>query len=423
MKQKERSDADTPQSRAELEDNQNSRKNLFTKRGDLILSDCSLPKADSIISLGYTSKKLQLNLRHLQSYLEFLEFVVLHERLCVGIWDIHPEVPRDVYESEAFRETTYVYWLKGELDIDERVLKVLEKEGILYYVRPMLERQTPAKYVDRYIESSLHMKKMHKQILALLKSRGIASSLREGIAYWHLINDFGRPFYLSEFARMAKLPYYLSPSEVENLAWLECTELRLCESVIEYLKKHLDEGARRVLDRLEKFGCNTIFPETPIASYILFEASKPEEMLQIALDLREKYKSFRHNFSNLETILLDEAIPLRKKRRLLIKIEAMANEIWPKTPHSLRQETLELSGLLNVIPKSIANLEISNIGTLAGMLLSRPVDLLMSALRRRKIRVMLKSKKRFLHTSKWIVKLAKLFSLDQERVRDAFEHD
>jgi len=160
-----------------------------------------------------------------------------------------------------------------------------------------------------------------------------------------------------------------------------------------------------------------VFPETPIAAQLLSQASSPEDLLQVALQMRDEYSSLRRSMCDLESQLCGDDITLEKKTKICRQLHAMAQELRKDPEGALRRETVDLTGLVAAIPAAGEPLSLATTSNAVGKLMSLPVDVLLRAIRRRRIRIMFKTKKSFLRLRSSCSMLASLFGFSASEVR------
>ena len=105
---------------------------------------------------------------------------------------------------------------------------------------------------------------------------------------------------IRDFASESRTPFHISEREAANLRPRESVEDALSAGVIAALKQRLDSGAAADLERLENIGAPVVFPRTPIAAQILEHSDKPDDLLRVALDLRQEAKHFRASLRQVE---------------------------------------------------------------------------------------------------------------------------
>lgn len=353
---------------------------------------------------------------------------MLHERITVARFDLLPDIPNELKNNSEIEVALHPHFYEtGSLDIGKDAMQSLQMEGILSIVKLMIEGEAPGQYkspknyIDQYFNSSNHLRDYFARVINSLDKIDNFQGDKEKLAYKVMVNRFGRPLFISDYARQSVSTYFLAPFEAEDLTKFEKRELKLAKSTIQIIKDSLDLGARKEIDKIREFGLKTIFPETPIASQILQESKDPKDMVKVALYLRNEYRSFRKYMIELESELLSESTSIKKKKTILKEINNLASELWPVEERNFRHEALELPAILSAAPEAILSASITDIGQLAKSILSQPIDLTLRLLRRHKVRVLLKSKKEFLKSSKWAETLAAIFRLKKEEIIRGFD--
>ena len=389
---------------------------LFAERGDFLLPPEALPEPDNIVSTHSETKKVEFRPDVLQDYLSFLELVVLNERLIVGSYNVFADLDSVLKDSNAFSPLFTRYYLRGSLNLSEEMLKLLRGRAILCEVHLGLPDSSPQSQVLKHLPLSNQLQSMFDENRDFSKHYEKDKSVIEALALASLASDVGMPLHLSEFAWRAQLPYQLTPQQISAISSVERVESRLRKSVTTQLISSLNEGARQELERLA-LGNRTVFPKTPISSQIVMNSSRPEDFPLIALQLRDEYSDFRKQMIDLETELLSEEASLKRKLKLQRHVDLLAAELWPTNQRGMRKEATELSNILNVLP--LNTLDIRSIAKLTQYILDKPAELLIRLIRRRKVRVLLKTRKEFLESKGWPSKLAEVFELPKRVVEDS----
>jgi hypothetical protein len=297
------------------------------------------------------------------------------------------------------------------------MFKVLMEKEILFKVQLGLTDSSPQDHVLKHLPLSDRLHRRLDETRDFSKHYEKDKDVVEALALACLSSEVGMPIHLSEFAWRAQLPYSLTPQQILAVSDIERVELGLQKSVITHLAGSLNEGARRELDRIAELGVRTVFPETPIAGQIVMDSNRPEDFLLIALQLRDEYKTFRKEMIELESELLSEDATLKRKLKLHRQIDLLAAELWPNNQFGIRKEAVELSNILSISP--LDTLSVVSVAKLTKLILDKPSELLLRLIRRRKVRVLLKTRKKFLQSKGWPTKLAEVFQLPKSVVKDA----
>ena len=388
---------------------------LFADIGDFILPSEALPEPDIIVSSQSETREVEFRLDALRNYLSFLELVVLNERLIIGHYDVLSDLDSTLKDSKAFSALFTRYYLRGSLNLEEEMFKVLIGKEILFDVQ--LTGSSPQAQVLKHLPLSDQLHNMLDEHRDFSEQYEKDKDVVEALALASLASEVGMPLHLSEFAWRAQLPYLLTTQQLSAVSSVESVELRLRKSVVTQITKSLNEGARRELERIAELGDRTVFPETPISCQIVMNSSRPEDFLLIALQLRDEYRDFRKQMIDLETELLSEEASLKRKLKLQRHVDLLAAELWPTNQKGMRKEATELSNILNILP--VNTLDIKSIAKLTQYILDKPAELLIRLIRRRKVRVLLKTRKKFLESKGWPSKLAEVFELPKRVVKDS----
>jgi len=192
------------------------------------------------------------------------------------------------------------------------------------------------------------------------------------------------------------------------------------KGVIATLRERLDAGARRELERLEAIAGPTVFPRTPIATSIIHDSAGPEDLLRIALELREEFTGFRQAMRELETELFSEETDLRHRIRILNDIEGISRELWPTPRDGFRASFVEATGLITKVADLTPGSTVTQLNLIA-QILSKPVEAVLRGIKRRKIRVLLQAKRDFLKSKRHTDKIKEIFRLTDRQVSTAIE--
>jgi len=133
------------------------------------------------------------------------------------------------------------------------------------------------------------------------------------------------------------------------------------------------------------------------------------------MQLRDQFLKFRRNMLELETELYDEDVSIGRKLKISKEIQTLAAELWPDQKKGYYKETLDITGFLVTIP----NAEVSMAGMLKLLKGSSSVEMIMRAFRRRKIRILLKTKRQFLRTRSYKTRISSIFDVSPESVRES----
>ena len=190
-------------------------------------------------------------------------------------------------------------------------------------------------------------------------------------------------------------------------------------SVVTEIKTHLDRGARRELEELSRLGVRTVFPQTPIASVILENSSKPDDINVVALQLRDEYKQIREYMVQIQEELGKEDASLERKRRISRDLRGLCSELWPEEKEGWRAAVEPATGFLNLAIETASAPTPNTVAKAVDFIIKQPYELITRALRRRKVRVLLNAKRSFLKSSNWSQKLAQIFIISEDDVKTA----
>lgn len=387
--------------------------------GDVLISGEAIPYPGAILQ-GFHRRKygprLQpyLSFQEFQNFLEFLEHVVLCERLILpyprytksSARLIHGK--RTWFDFVAFRAT-------GDLDFTtERLGDMLNDAGVLINAEVHVGDPTSDDVVARLMPSSAVLQRKFSYFL-----RGTPASKNDdrfAIAQAHMAARVGTPLHMAEAACLARVPYILSSHQARDLAEYESELLRARRAVTGVLLEKLNAGARKEIAKLAELGPVRVFPETPIASLIVQNASTPEGLVSAALQLRSEFADFRRQMNQIEADLANDEQSMKVRLRRAQELEFLANSLWKHKTTDLRTSALSVSEALLAVPEVASAPSLSSIKNLVSKLTELPVDGLLDIYRRRKIRLLVKVKRGFMRSQNSTKKIAQIFDVPEEVV-------
>lgn len=397
------------------------------KLGDIFFTDMAIPKGEVVYWKDLDKKKGHtISIAPLRNYLELLELLVLNDRIIIGHqppvetrltpkeWD-NEDIRILVEMESSWFKVPAVYSLLDQLQAmvdgkDTIIEGIVIDEAVL----------PPDQLVDRYLPIDQALQKEHEGHIEQAKYIGVTdNNVASNISHAILAAMYGTSLYLSEYCRRAGIPYWLHPGEERMLANNIQMENALKSSVVTEIKTHLDRGAKRQLEELNRLGVRTVFPQTPIASIILENSSKPEDINTIALQLRSEYKQIREYMIQIQEELGKEDTSLERKIKISKELQGLCSELWPEKKEGWRATIEPLTGFLNLAIESASAPTLNTIAKAVDFIVKQPYELITRALRRRKLRVLLNAKRSFLKSSNWSQKLAQIFNISEEDVKTA----
>lgn len=394
---------------------------VTVQKGDILLTEDFLPNIDSMLFEQYGKRRKLLIPAILRRYLELLELMVVNERLVVFDYDplskIDPGILKIAKDHGYFEDD---WELLGMLDVQKVVRSRVAEEKILFSGKSIVSKEsTPEYHAERYLSLSSEAQRSYQNMKKYLRKLFNDDDVIKKIALADITRKYGRASFISEYARSKQIPYILTPEETSYISQIEAVEVHVKQGVTKYLLDKMNTGVVREIRRLEEFGVRTIFPETPIASRIVMESNKIEDFHEVALELRKEFKSFRKEMVELETELASESTSLNKKVKLVNQIDELATALCPSEQLGLRKEALPLSGFLNIIPMSLNSISITDAAKMTQFVLSKPLDLILESLKRRKIRVLFSTRRKFMRSKLWTQKLAKIFGMSPDEIQQS----
>jgi len=378
--------------------------------GDLLIAD-PVPSIDRL--LEFEHGVLQYRPERMDGYLNFLEAIVLYERVIVGACGIETDL--SVSEWPLIYQVTF----KPGLHLRARVERQLRESGLLVVNDVTLPDFSAREYFFRHIKPSL----LPEGIIGLqkhLEDSGTHAAKAREIAFVSMFKMTGGALYIAEVARRIGAPYHWNDADGLALAPLERHEGTLFASTVEYLRDRISRGARRELERIASLGGQTSFPATPIALQILSMATHAGDLCLAALELRNKYKSFRSRMCDLDTALQSAEVTVARKLRILDEIESLTKDLWPTERRAFRRDLIDTASFFAAIPGSLAP-GIPSVASLASTILAQPIDAFIAAVRRRRYRMLFRAKRNFLRTKNMVTKLASILGVDRQIITAALD--
>ncbi|MCD4806689.1 MAG: hypothetical protein K8R13_03820 [Methanococcoides sp.] len=399
----------------------------YVKSGDCILTQSSLPSIDYIHYNDFISDKETFDFENLNSYLSFLELIIMHDRLIVStndyfnynnlpdLEDLDPDIIDLVFTSYKFNH-------KSKINLEEDALNSLEKSNILHNAGLFeVNNLSPYNIVQThqnlpFFKQEINSSKKH---ITAEFPKIVDENFKKQIAFASCAQSYGIPLLLSEFSTEAKIPLYMDSYESSKIAEITGFEKSVQKSVLEYLKKHLDSGAEKELSRIEELGYETIFPRTPIATQILNEAKSPEDLLSVALTIREDFREFRQEISKFESELFDPDMTYNQKIQKMNYLEGLANEVWSQPRVGFQQVTSEISSVSNLAFEIGSSLTCQDVPSVVKIIAKAPWEITKKYLLRRKVNVLIDSKKEFMNSKDCTSNISKIFNCSEELVKNS----
>ena len=392
---------------------------ILVRRGDLLLAHNAIPNADHILWPDPPGGPLTLNVNALEDYLRFLEFVVLYDRIIVVESPYMTGTSCEVVTG-GMRVFRIPLVRRCPLDLQEGCNKTLEKEQILKKQTVESDDPMPEDFVTMYAATPKVRNALQKEWRIASDDDEWSGQFKNDLAFARVARSFGSAMFLSNFAKQTQAPIVFSSEQTDAIGGIEKSELSMRRAVINDLKERLDAGALDEIKRIEARGVNTIFPQTPLGWEIVRDAIVPEDLLDIALDLRKEYKQLRESMIEVDKIVLSETSTIQDKKKALREIEGLAREIWPTCRDGVHEKVLtEASSLLELaaaMGKPDGGLDVS---AKLAKILSTPIGLILRALRRRRVKVLLKAKREFMYGRDFIGKIASVFNIPESIAKEA----
>lgn len=402
------------------DDQKQSRSMLQASPGDVLFSRLRIPYPGLILQ-GFkrrhrTEPEIEpfVSFEQLQHLLEFLEFVVLTERLIVPVPEFSKRTQKLV-DSRRHWIDFAIFYATGDLPLDtEHIVEKLTSAGVLYECGIAVGDPTADDVAARLLPTSRSLQNQFKTFLQHATSEGVSDPFAyatSSMAYWA-----GAPLHVAEAAGLAKVPYVLGHHEELHLRGFEDENLRTRKSVAELMLDRLNGGARKELAQIAQLGVLTTFPETPIASLILQRATSPAGLIDAAIELRAEFAPYRKHMNQIEHDLANESQSLKVRLKRAKELEHLASSLWSGTKTDLKASAIGVSEALFTIPEVVADPTATTLKGLASKIAALPVDAILDLYRKRKVRLLLKAKRSFMRGGDQTAQIARILGVEPEIV-------
>ncbi len=385
--------------------------------GDVLLSNEAIPYPGAILE-GFRRSKYgphfqpYLDFGRLTKFLEFLEHVVLCERLIAPVARYQKSTARLIHGKRTWLDFA-IFQATGDLDFTtEKLGDILQDAGVLIDAEIHVGDPTSDDVVARLMPSSSFLQSKFAHFLH--GTQDIKGYDKFTLAKAHMAARIGTPLHTAEAASIVRVPYILGPKQEHDLRSYEGELLRVRKSVTEILLDKLNCGARKELSKLADLGPISFFPETPIASMIVQNAATPEGLVHAAVQLRAEFSSFRRQMNQIQSELVNEDQSIKVRLKRMRELERLADSLWDGQKTDIRANAMSVSEALFAVPEAAMAPSPASVKELAIKLSALPVDSLLDLYRRRKIRLMLKAKRGFLKSTNSTKKVAKIFDIPEE---------
>ncbi|MGK2886593.1 MAG: hypothetical protein ACSLE8_17770 [Rhodococcus sp. (in: high G+C Gram-positive bacteria)] len=392
------------------------------RAGDLIITpEAAVPFADSILE-DAGEDGLQFIPYHFTTLLQFLECVVLYERLIIGVCPIYSTIPTTTAEERAHLEQLLGRWCLGvihrhpaALDLATPITDQLRQAGVLSNRLLDLPDLPARTHFEQHVRHSPTLQESTRDLYDRMRQEKYDPAFHQELATLAAWCDNGRPLYAAEAARRANIPFHAGPIEARGLKHLEQEEQQTFTTVVEQLKDRLNEGAQQELQRIAAFGGTTMYPPTPIAWEIMKNATTIDDLTTSALHLRDKYKNVRRTMQDLDTDLRSDEITTERKTKIVKELDRLVQDLWPTQEHGFRRDLIETAALIAAVPLAAPSTPQGALA-LVGEILGKPTEFVFALLRRHKYRVLFNAQREFLNGKNSVAKIATLLDVDRSVV-------
>ncbi len=366
----------------------------FDKVGRIILSKFSFPSADAIIN----KKNNTISRQFLREYISFLEIIVLYEELLIvnQPFTVTLEDYND-RSSPIYSDFDYLDFA-GDAQLNDGISKLRSTESwiqeVIFDINGLAA--DPTIFAAKTIE-----------VMA-----GGAENLGHpphAEDLYQTVFSHGQAMAAFEVARSLNLPFFGPKVEYHPLVLKQEEEAKIVErNITSRFKERLDSGAKEILEQISRYSDQYNFDVSPISALILERAYEPKDMLFVALDLRDEYRSFRRRNQELEEILFDQNASKQKKLAAIDEIDRVLTNLWGKHEGGFARHLKTTGGIIDqALDYSKDGLTLKN---LIQFVSSAPMEYIVEQVRRRNYRVLFDAKDSFLRQASVESKVAQLFS-------------
>jgi hypothetical protein len=387
--------------------------------GDVLFSSYRLPVPDAIL---HDSKRrrghVEVSRRALQGLFEFLEYVVLNERLIIPV-AAHSALTERIMNDELLDVEFSAYRLPGRFPLrQEDIVARLEESGVLFYARLDAGSGDCESLVNHLLPTSRALQAHLRTFAREAPPHPVFDKKTIGDAL--LAVRCGEPLHIAEVAGLGRMPFVYGGLDAAYMRSFERETLRQRRSARMILLDRLNGGARREVERLSNLGGATAFPETPIASMLLREAKDVSDTIEVAIQLRSEFAAFRQQMNELESELVNDDLPLKRRLRKLEHLKGLVSELWPRERTALSTSAVELAAAAAAIPEFAAMPSPSGGAMLLQRMTTVPLESLLRYYRRRRIRLLLKAKRTFLKSHSSAETIGRLVGVPAALVRESW---
>ncbi len=389
------------------------------ERGDLLISVHDLPNPNDIYPMTFETDERapgeKISVSALTGYLEFLEQLIVNQRVVVVGYNVFSSEPKDVLESDEVEFGLVRLKIKPYRDdLAESAFSLFRDHGILDCGLVTLSKLAPSDFISRHLPVVSGLIEDFRR--DLYRSYPKETALRERALELWTLNEIGVPLYLTEFARTSALPLKLAAWEVSNLLPVDSVERTLRTTVMAHLKGSLDKAVAAEAGKLRAFATPVEFPATAIAAQLVRESSSIEDLPRVAWEMRQSFEHLRHWAEELEAELVSPESSMKRRMRAYRELEALSGAIG-QSGFQVVKEAVPLTDLLSTMIEPVRGPQ--DIQNLAKQLVGGPIETLRRGVRRHKVRVLIRSKTEALRSGDWLGELARISGVSVQSVQES----
>ncbi|HEV2600105.1 hypothetical protein [Sphingopyxis sp.] len=361
--------------------------------GALIIDTHSLPEADASV-IETENGKIKIQIQYFEEYLRFLELICWCEEAVIGVMPLTTMLPPKKITRKLIKSCGKFGQHSGIANIQEKAISRLTEEKIIK-TRALTsdpDALRPDIYVRRLLAASPSYRENFRPGIDLSNW----TEEDEKSLIWYTMHH-GNACALTDFAQRAKLLSHIPiVSHNVDIEALDDVENRIQASIVAKIADRLSAGAKKEVEALEVLGTSIQLPPSPVAAHILREAKNKEDLILVALQLRDNLKEIRHHLNGLQSTMLDEDVSVDKRIRVGKEIQRLMLKLSPTASIDTKKSIQSYSSFVENIKDSILDSENFTIKKATDIIISKPIEYIIDRFRYRKYRVLFDMKNKFL---------------------------
>jgi len=325
----------------------------------------------------------------------FLESFVLYDELCVV------DIPEIKYPSELMDK------IFSQKKIDSKDLEYQLEEKLLlknrFNTNPTFyalgNYNTPVKIIEpevnQYHENNYKVFEKLEQFYGETAANSYVAFDVDQIKF-ALSNDYSLILDYTSYMQKA-------------IRYVDLTNKNRTSQLIKHYNIFSDSFQKELTTRLVQEGSNKPIFIPPITSVILNRAKKKENILKIALELREEFSKLRKAFREYEAKIVDDSLSIQESLNASYELENIIKQLFPKPDSPFVNKLTEwrdISDLVRLIDGASAT-DFSSFGKL---FLGNPIKEIIRRIKRRKVKYLFKLRDDFIQIKNYGNLVQKIFN-------------